>query len=218
VEEVGKVLMFVRIQVSFLFALTLFYPVAAVQDREQMSQRAGMRTAEGALFIWNQPGNNFTLEIKGKDVRPNNSTKDVYFKADGIIIQIQCAATSQFIKAPRQPLRDPETVLIAHRDWESQYVGSFFGHQPNVQSVAQKSSDGRESLYWKLDIPENFKPPGKTRLFLTTINGEYVIVLTSVLMSSEEEQRVRKFMFDTLATLKVSAKPFDVPQPEKESL
>jgi hypothetical protein len=210
--------MFVRTQISVLLALSLFYPVAALQDPEQMPQRAGMRTAEGALFIWNQPGNNFTLEIKGKDVRPNNSTKDVYFKADGIIIQIQCAAISQFIKSPRQPVRDPQTVLIAHRDWESQYVGSVFGQQPNVQSVAQKSSDGRESLYWKFDIPENFKPPGKTRLFLTTMNGDYVIVLTSVLMSSGEEQRVRQFLFDTLATLKVSAKPFDVPQPKKESL
>src|SRR5439155_21421467 len=101
----------------------------------------------------------------------------------------------------------------AHKDWESHYAESALGEQLKVQSIGQKSVDGRESLYWKFDTPKNFSGPGKTRLFLTTMNGEYVIVLTCVIMSSDEESRVRQFLLDTLATLRVSAEPFDIPHP-----
>lgn len=206
--------MLVKAHICFVLALIVVCPVAAFQNSEQLPQRAAIRTSEGALFIWNQPGNNFSLEIKGKDVRPNNSSKDVYFKVDGLVLQIQCAAISQVTN----DRRDVQTVLNAHKDWETQYAATVLGQQPKVQSVTQKSADGRELLYWSFDMPENFTGPGKTRLFLTTVNGEYVIVLTAVIMSSGEEQRVRQLLFDTLATLKVSVKPFEVPQPHKESL
>lgn len=205
--------MSVRTRIQVLLALMFVYSGAAAQNEQPRALRAAVRTVDGAHFIWNQPGNNFTLEIKGKDVRPNNSSQDVYFKVDGDVLQIQCAAISQFVDGSQSPVRDSRTILTAHKDWESQYAGSVLGERLKVRSVGQKSADGRESLYWKFDTPKNFTGPGKTRLFLTTINGEYVIALSCVIMSSDEEPRVRRLLFDTLATLRVSAKPFDFPQP-----
>lgn len=183
----------------------------ATAQTDQLPQRAAVKTPEGALFIWNQSGNNFTLEIRGQDVRPNNSSRDVYFKADGIVVQIQCAAISQFISGLRP---DGRAILRAHRDWESQYAETTFG-KLTVQSSELDLKSGRETLYWKFEVPEKFKDQWKTRLFLTTINGDYVIVLNGIAKTSSEEDQVKRFLIETMATLRVSDKAFDIPKNPK---
>jgi len=195
--------------ISFILAFTTLAATVVSAQREQLPQRAAVKTAGGALFIWNQPGNNFTLEILSKDVSPNNSSKDVYFKADGVVVQIQCAAINQFISGSIRP--DGRAILQAHRDWESQYAEITFG-KLSVQTSELDLKSGRETLYWKFDVPEKFKDQWKTRLYLTTINGDYVIVLNGIAKRSAEEDQVKRFLLETMATLKVSDKAFDLPK------
>ncbi len=182
----------------------------AAQTPQADPVRAAMKTADGALFTWNQPGNNFTLEIIGNDVRPNNNSPDVYFKADGIEIQIQSAAIAQFI-AGSESRPDEPTVLTRHKNWEAQYVEKTLGKITVTESSEVKLKTGRTALLWKFDLPEKFRNHGRETIFLSTINGDYVIVLASNVKVGEEEGRVRQFLTDTMATLKVSDKPFALP-------
>src|SRR5438874_843477 len=112
--------------------LVLMWPLVLAagmnaQDNARSPQRAAIRTPEGAHFIWNQLNNNFTLDIRGKDVRPNNRTDDVYFRADDITVQIQTSAISQFISGPKANRPDEHTILTLHRDWETQHAETILG-------------------------------------------------------------------------------------------
>jgi hypothetical protein len=194
--------------------ILLFYVISPCggQERPEAAapERRAIKTADGALFVWNQLSNNFTLAIKGKDVRPNNSTEDVFFKADGIILQIQSPAISGFINGKPGTKLTEQAILQAHRDWESEYAGSILKTKLKVQSSAEKLKNGREALYWRFDLPAGFSRVEKSRVFLTTVNGDHVIVLNGSATTDVPEDRVRQYLFDTLATLTVSPTPFDL--------
>src|ERR1700742_409793 len=57
---------------------------------------AAIKTADGFLLIWNQPGHYFTLKIKGNNIRPANSSDQVFFDVDSTVFQVQVANTDQF--------------------------------------------------------------------------------------------------------------------------
>ena len=190
----------------FLIAAT-----AAGQSDDQSPVRAAVKTTDGVRFIWNQPGNNFTLDVKGRDVRPNNSTTDVYFKVDSIVFQIQSPAIAPFMHGSGAARPEDGAILTLHREWESQYLETILG-KLSVESKDEKLADGRRVLVWKFDIPEKFRMKGKSSIFLTTVNGDHVIVLGADAKNEADEDLVRRFLLDTMTTLKVSPKPFELPK------
>ena len=190
-------------------SVVLLCALTSMAQTDDSPQRAAVRTPQGARFIWNQPGNNFTLDIRGNDVRPNNSTTDVYFKADGTVIQIQVAAIGQFVSASDRP--DNRKILIAHRDWEAQHAETILGNLTVTETTDVKLETGRQALFWKFAVPEKFAQVGKTSEFLTTVNGNYVIVVAANAADQSNEERVRQVLVNTLLTLKVSDKPFELP-------
>jgi len=199
-----------KVTVALILLFSLISPCGGQERPGAAAQRLAIKTADGALFVWNQLSNNFTLAIKGKDVRPNNSTEDVFFKADGIILQIQSPAISGFINDKPGTKLTEQTILQAHRDWESEYAGSILKTKLKVQSSAERLKNGREALYWRFDLPEGFSRVEKSRVFLTTVSGDHVIVLNGSATTDVPEDRVRQYLFDTLATLTVSPTPFDL--------
>jgi hypothetical protein len=192
-----------------IVSLALLLSGIARANRQEY-RTAAIKTANGALLVWNQPDNYFTLEIKGKDVRPNNSSPEVFFKVDGIIIQFQSALISQFVKDADKAGRKIQSILMAHRDWEAQYAGSMFGKKLDVQSSPVKLKNGSEALFWKFDMPDGFNREAKKQLYLVVVNSGYVIVLNGVVTEQTKEEDVRQLLIRTVETLKVSSKPFDL--------
>jgi hypothetical protein len=182
----------------------------SVWANQQGRQVAAIKTPKGLLLVWNQPDNNFTLEITGQDVAPNNSTDDVFFKVDGIILQVQAAAVSEFVKDNDKAGQNAPAVLLAHRDWESQYVEGLFKKKINVQSSPLKLKGGSDALSWKFEMPEGFNDEAKKQLFLTVVNGKHVIVLNGVVTEKAKEDAVQQLLVKTLESLKVSSKPFNL--------
>jgi len=182
----------------------------SARANQQGYRTAAIKTTNGAMVVWNQPDNYFTLEINGKDVRPNNSTSDVFFKVDGIILQIQSAVISEFVKDAGKAGQNIQSILMAHKDWESQYAGSMFKKKLSVQSSPVKLKSGVEALSWKFNMPEGFNREAKKQLYLTVVNGGYVIVLNGVVTEQTKEEDVRQLLIRTLETLKVSSKPFNL--------
>ena len=173
-----------------------------------------IKTADGFLLVWNQPDIHFTLGIKGKEVRPLNSTEHVFFNLDGVVFQAQCVAISEFINdAQKQKLNDM-SILLAHKDWESQFIEStLLGKKLNVQTVPQKLSNGGEALLWKFEMPTMpavANSSVKEQIYLTVVTGDHVILLNTVVDEAISESTAQKFLLDTISTLKVSSKPINV--------
>jgi hypothetical protein len=52
-------------------ALTLLILFFATALRAQDAEQGGMlKTDEGILIVWNEPNNNYTIEMKGNEIRP----------------------------------------------------------------------------------------------------------------------------------------------------
>lgn len=180
-----------------------------------------IKTADGFVLVWNQPNIHFTLGVKGKDVRPINSTEHVFFNVDGVVFQVQCVAISEFVKDAQKKKLDDMSILLAHRDWESQFIESaLLGKKLNVQTVPQKLSNAVEALLWKFEMPlmpEVANSSAKEQIYLTVVSGDHVILLNSVVDEAISESTAQKFLLDTISTLKVSSTPINL-QEMQESI
>jgi hypothetical protein len=194
--------------------LVLLPSLLSVRAEQQEDGISAVKTDEGLMLVWNQPDIHFTLEIKGKDVRPLNSAEHVFFNVDGMPFQVQSAAITEFMKDADRKKQDDKSILMAHRDWESQFIqSSLLDKKLNVQTVPQKLSNGGQALLWKFEMPampEVTNSTAKSQIYLTVVSGDKVILLNGVVEGAIAESAVEKFLLDTISTLKVSPKPIDL--------
>ena len=193
-----------------LFLLVSLWSVGASQQENGIN---AIKIADGYFLVWNQPDIHFTLEVKGKEVRPLNSTEHVFFNVDGIIFQVQSVAISEFLKdAEKQKLSD-QAILTAHRDWEAQFIqSSLLDKKLNVQSATQRLGDGTEALLWRFDMPDmphSVRSDARAQIYLTMVKGAHVVLLNGVVRGTVAESEVRKFLLNTSTTLKTSPGPIN---------
>ena len=169
------------------------------------------------MLVWNQPGSHFTLTIKGKDVQ-TESREYVLFKVDQMFFQVQAVAISKFMKETAKGKAEETAILMAHRDWESDYLQNTLKKKFTVQTVVKKLRDGRDALLWRYDMPE--LPPemhstAKAQVYLSVVCGDHVILLNSTVEGLKTEAMAQALLLDTIATLKTSAAPIDVQEVRK---
>ncbi|HEV7858559.1 MAG TPA: hypothetical protein VGO91_08005 [Pyrinomonadaceae bacterium] len=185
----------------------------ALSNVSAMQQDAGwvvIKTETGVLLVWNQPQDYFTLAVKGKEIRPVDSQEHLFLSVDGTIFQVQSVAISDFLKDVAKQKQDEQSILNAHKNWEAQYIESLLGKKLHVEAAPQKLKDEKEALLWSVEQPEGFNHDAKKQLYLTMVNGDHVLLLNGVVMQNGDESAVRKFLFETLSTLKVSATKINV--------
>ena len=170
---------------------------------------AAVKTEDGFLIVWNQPDIHFTLGLKGKEVRPMNrpGTGSVAFNVDGVVFEIQTVPINEFLKNARKQKLSDQSILIAHRDWESQYLEQAVGTKLNVTTVPQQLSNGSEALLWKYDKP---KTKGSEQMYLTVVSDANVVILNGVISGKITGSAVQQLLLDTISTLRVSSRPIDV--------
>ena len=165
-----------------------------------------IKTADGFVLVWNQPDIHFTLGIKGKDVRPLNSTEHVFFNVDGVVFQVQSVAISEFMKDAQKKKLDDMSILSAHRDWESQFIEStLLGKRLKVQTVPQKLNNAGVALLWKFEMPvmpEVANSTAKEQIYLSVVSGNHVILLNSAVEGVISESTAQKFLLDTRLIIK----------------
>jgi hypothetical protein len=200
-----------RCLVVILFSTVFSFECYATQQENGIN---AIKTADGFVLVWNQPDIHFTLGVKGKDVRPLNSTEHVFFNVDGVVFQVQSVAISEFVKDAQKKKLNDMSILLAHRDWEWQFIEStLLGKKLNVQTVPQKLSNAGEGLLWKFEMPAMPKvanSSAKEQIYLTVVSGDHVILLNSVVEGAISESAAQKFLLDTISTLKVSSKPINL--------
>jgi hypothetical protein len=178
----------------------------------QEDKWTALKTDDGILFVWNRTGLNFTLSIKGKEIRPMNDPNNIFFVVDGVVLQIQSLPISNFAPDARKNKLDDKAILLAHRDWESGFLETELLHTKiKVKSANEKLSGGTDALIWQYDLPENFKNPDATgQMYLTCVAQDHVILLNAVISPTVTESAARKLLLDTIATLKISKDRFDI--------
>jgi hypothetical protein len=169
-----------------------------------------IKTDDGILFVWNVRELHFTLAVKGKDIKPLKDPDHIFFDVDSKIFQIQVAAIREFAPDAKEKKLDDRALLAAHRDWESTFVEGLLKNKLQLHTFNVRLSNGGDALLWQFDMPEGMNAEAKAQLYLTVVRGDHIVLLNCVATLTTSEEAARKFLLDTMATLKINPDPIDV--------
>lgn len=194
-----------------LSSVTLGHPAELLRSTAptQIDGWAAIKTDAGLLLVWNGRGLNFTLAIKGTEVKSLNESENPIFDVDGKVLQIQVVEIESFAPGAREKKLDDRAILAAHRDWEAKYLESLFKSKLTVQAFNLKLSNGSDASIWQFDMPESMNADAKKQVYLTIVSKDQVLLLNSVATAATSDSEARKFLTDTIATLKLSPTPID---------
>jgi len=185
--------------------LLLLLPATLCAQDENI--RGAVVTRTGLLIVWNEPHNNFTIEVKAKTFEQVKN-KNLAFLVDGKFLQVVTAFTGDFISdIQKQQQPDEKTILLSHRDWESKYLEQTVGEPLKVDSEAISLANGKPALFWSFLVPEKDRAKVKRQVFLTVCKGESVLVLNGAVTPEVSEQAVRQFLLETINTLRIRERP-----------
>jgi len=183
------------------------------RERSSIAEEEGwtsIATDEGLLFVWNARGLYFTLLLKGKEIKPFSDPEHIFFIVDGTALQIQLASIASFAPDAKEKRLDDRAILLAHRDWESKFIGELLHSSLKLQTFNAKLSNGRDAMVWQFDMPEAMNAESKKQLYLTLVQNDYVLLLNTEATASTADTVGRKFLLDTIGTLKISPTPIDI--------
>jgi hypothetical protein len=208
-----------RLAFTVLFAASLLLspvvasPLVSYQDAVAQQQEDGWSTIkaeDGLVFVWNVRGLYFSLALKGKDIKPLDDPDHIFFNVDGRILQIQLTAINNFAPDAKEKKLADRAILAAHRDWEAKYIEDLVHSKLTVRTFNAKLSNGNDASMWQFDMPEGMNADAQKQLYLTLVAKDYVLMLNSEATAGLSEGDGRKFLLDTIATLKLSPTPIDV--------
>jgi len=186
--------------------------ILALSSLAQSGEKSGMiKTSHGVLVVWNEPGNCYTVEIKGNRVSPVKDSQNLYFEVDGRFLQINTPPLTDFEKGvPFHPV-PAESILRDHREWELDYISKMLGKQLFPSTEWIKLDSGGTGLYWTYNVP-NVTDANRARkqLYITTLMRDHIFLVNSAQVGDDDEKTVRQFLLDTINTLKPSDKPLSL--------
>jgi hypothetical protein len=194
--------------------LIVLAPASLLAGQEDFSSGA-IKTTTGFLLVWNEEKNHYTLEIKGDEVR-QTSTERKFFAVDGMFLQIVDASIGEFLEAGKRQTTDDRAILEAHRDWEVRFMEGEYGEKLKVESSWQKLQNGKDALWWQIEVPKRAGTNVTKQISLTTVNGDYVLMLGGVETDTIEAAATRRLLLATAETLKPSAGPIDLLKLQKQ--
>ena len=181
-----------------------------ISDNQQEDYRSGaIKSSRGYLVVWNQPNNYYVLEIKGKDVR-QTSTERKFFSVDGMFLQIVDVPIADVLQTANRQKPEDKAILEAHRDWEAKFLEGEYKEKLKIESSWQKLSNGKDALLWQASVPESIKTNVKKQVYLSVVQGDYVLMLGGVVTDTIEESATQQLLRTTIETSKTSNKPTDL--------
>jgi hypothetical protein len=174
-----------------------------------------IKTKNGILIVSNEPGNYFTIEIKGREITPME--QPMMFQVDGKFFQIQTAEKKLFLKNPGDKTLDDKAVLSAHRDWERDYIAGVIKRELKVESEWSKLPGGKDVLAWSYDMPKVADAQtAKKQFYLAVVKRNHVLLLNSALTGDDNEKAIKELLLQTLLTLKPTDKPLSLQKASEE--
>jgi hypothetical protein len=192
---------------GLLLAIALFTSVAA-----QSTERSGLiKTDKGVLVVWNEPGNYYTIEIKGEKITP--AEQPLLFQVDGKFFQIQVVDKKAFLNGKNEKDFDDKAILAMHRDWEGDYASGILKEKLKIDSEWMKLPNGKDALAWSYEMPKAMlhgSTSAKRQFYLSITKGSMVFLLNTALTGGDEDKDLKALLFETMSTLKPSDKPLSL--------
>lgn len=198
----------------FLTAIFILVSTVAAVASQQADQVVALKSEAGVLLVWNEPGNHFTVELRGDEIEPLPESGHVFFRVEGVVVQVGAIGVDEFAHgAGGRPI--PE-ILAAHRDWEARYIGGRLGAQIVIQSSEVDLGPIGKGLLWGYDMPPGLDAEAKKQIYLTVLNKRHVLYFNGVVTAAAAEGRVTKLLMTVASSLRVSRDRVDVKKPRKK--
>lgn len=173
-----------------------------------------MKSEHGVLWVDNNGNSNFTIELKGKDVRPLKEFP--YMMADGIQLQIRRTDVKELFTSPPKTRPSDAEILKAHQQWELKYIEETIQSKVTSRTDIISETVKRPALLWAFSMPAKSPDQPYEQLFVTTINKDAVIILSAPVFKKEESDKVANYLTQTLGTIQTSEKTFDIKEVQKK--
>jgi len=196
----------VRAAINVFRRSAILFSVLLVLGAVAHGQQFSIKTADGFLFVQNSPDRSFTIEIRGKDVKTQQTGENPSFVVDGKLVQIVYPSTEDFVPAGKE-LKD-ERILELHQVWESDYLAEAFGGKLKLTSEAM-TVKGTAAMCWSFVRPK-YAEEFDRDLFMTVVVGKHILGLNSPVPKEAKLDDYAKLHVEIMSTQNVSHKPFDI--------
>lgn len=194
---------------NYLLLLVCVFVLASPLLAQTGEQSGMIKSAKGILVVWNEPGNYYTIEIKGEKIIP--AEQPLLFQVDGKFFQIQTVEKKAFLKDPSDKSLDDKAILAAHRDWERDYISKVIKNELKIDSAWVKLSNGNDALAWSYKMPKVVDSQGATKqLYIAVMKRDHVLLVNSALTGDDNEEDTKKLLIGTLITLRSADKPLSL--------
>jgi len=203
--------------VIFIFAALSFNAqVAPVDTRKLTDYTEGFytfKTEKGYLFVLNKEKDAYQIEFKGRKLEYIDKHVPWVFKIDDSFLNLLNVLNKNYwgTKSVKTNPTDDE-LFEAHKIWESEFLSGRYKSKLSVSSEIFNLESGRKVMYWSFPVPKPFDSDFSHRNFLTTLIGKDILALCGAPKSAADEKVVRDYLIETIKTLKVSDKPFNIKQ------
>jgi hypothetical protein len=196
--------------------LTLVALLSCMTVFGQAGEQSGMiKTATGILIVWNEPGNYYTVEVRGEKIEPVPE-HNLWFKVDGKFFQIVTLEKKQFVKGSAA---DNKAILAAHREWETDYLSKTLGAKLQVESNWIKLANGEEAHSWSYEMPKvSDKQTAIKQLYLAIVKRDHVMLMNRVVEAGDDEKVAARFLLETMSAVKPSERPLSLKQAQENVL
>lgn len=178
-----------------------------VPGGSQIGVIAGIKDEGGMVIFWNASEPYFKMRVEGNDFA-GYGREQAMFTVDGVLLQVQIAELMDF--NPDPSLKDPASILLAHRDWEYRYLQDNLDCKCVLQSWVGKLPDGSPVLYWDV-TPENVPPGGAIKhVFCTRYESGAVIVVGSVETKDVSLDQAKNLVYYAITHVEFSKERFDI--------
>jgi hypothetical protein len=167
-----------------------------------------VKTEKGMRVISNEPGNYFSVELRGKHVSSLPGAP-LRFQVDGKYLEIITHEKAPFVKAANKSGLTDLEILEWHRQWYSDQIEKTFGAKLQVESAPLKLFGDKDVLAWSFPMPpEAGYKTLKRQVYRSFVKGDHILLLNSAWTTDIAElKEINQLLWDTLRTLKFSDKP-----------
>ena len=194
-------------------AIFLLSPLISAQQKI-IYGRLSIKTDYGYLFISNTTEKSYTFEIRGKDIEEIKGGSHPTFVVDEKLLQIIQVDKKAFVSG-NEKLTEEE-ILEKHKVWESDYLSGEFGKKLDLKIEKVIVKDFK-TMFWGFQRPIANTEYDRDYL-LTKVVGNNILALNVSLYVGDKLSDYQKFLVETLGTLKISDKPFDIKKLSEEIL
>ena len=197
---------------KFCLFVILALALAVSVSAQSSDQGTVLKTEKGFLIVSNEPGNYYTVELKGKTVTQDPDCP-VCLMVDSKPFEVVAVSKRHFLKDPAQEL-DDMGLLIAYRNWETESLSNLYDSRLDPLTVWLKLADGSRAVVWSYDKPPRFDGDKDivTRVALATVKGNHLLLMDISVDKNTDAKEPQQFLLDVMNSVRTSEKPISIEQ------